>query len=663
MKKVLNQILKLFYTHWHILFASLILGYSLAFLFSDNLIIYREDFAGHFQKAKNLKFPSLVQGWDTTSWSGFNQDLYPSLYHLYLRTFLNYFPQTLASQLSTSIIVTTQILCFWLLSKKLFSNHPKQKFSFALINLIYFSLPNSFLGSLHGTLLVGGLPAALGLLFVTLYIISNNSSKPNLQNSLFKSIILGLCILTHTLSAIVIGFITLFNIFKSQKYALLSTLLGLTIGLPWIWVFLNPHLTGSRINMSSTLSSLLIVIWILSLITYQALPKSKKSQTLITPLLIIGLISFIPIPVSDWLWKNKIVGFHFFRFQLFYLLLIPPFLIHNLNLSSKKIQITTTLASCSFLIYLIALNTPMFFNKPQVTTLPQIQQIKGRILDTTNTKPFSMPHLTTSVLSKHTSSDFGTNFFFESSPLSPLFYSLTYSINPSTYLLGANKEIIRKTLNLNPDLINPQQKLELLGINYLAHTQIPELAQEIAIPIITINPNLSNSNTNSQTETIYLIPTSDQASIVTLSQIPPVSSQSFEKWWPQASLDNLYIQEKIPTSANDSLDLTTPQISNIQANKQKISFVIDSKTPTPTLIKFAYNKYWQAFDQADKQIPIYWISPGFMFLIASGPTYLTWQYPPILESIQTISTITIIALMLILLILSHPKIKNMHNQK
>jgi len=96
MKKVQKFYLKV----WHLILAFIILGYSFAFLFIDSNIIFREDFAGHFQKAKNIDSFSLVQGWDTTSWAGYSQDLYPNLYHLYLKGFLLLFSVMQTVQIS-----------------------------------------------------------------------------------------------------------------------------------------------------------------------------------------------------------------------------------------------------------------------------------------------------------------------------------------------------------------------------------------------------------------------------------------------------------------------------------------------------------------------------------------------------------------------------------
>jgi hypothetical protein len=236
------------------------------------------------------------------------------------------------------------------------------------------------------------------------------------------------------------------------------------------------------------------------------------------------------------------------------------------------------------------------------------------------------------------------------------YYSLIFSINPSSYLLGVDLDILRKLLDVPLETINPQEKIELLGINYIAHTKVPPTASSSAFPIATLGNRTKGPSKKSDQTTIYLFPVSLRPLVEPLPYLPQTSDQNFADWWQQANMSNIYIHDQLDYLEPNTLNLSQPQISHLNIYPQKITFSIDSANPTPVFIKFAYHPYWRAVDSNHNPLTIYWAAPGYMFILGQGSITLTWSTPIILTLFGYLSWITTIAVLILTIKTSSKKV-------
>ena len=629
--------------------AALVLLSTTTALTLDNTNLHlKQDFAGHFFKAKQQPLNHYLQGWNLQFWGGYSEDTYPNGYHYLLRLLLEFFPDATAAQIITIVIFAGQILALIYATNNWLSTLKHRFLALTLSFLVLTMLDSHFLGGVAGTIYTGGGPAALGLVLFIFILGLLPQKSPSLTKTALLATLLGLTFLVHTISALVSFIVMAWHTAITPKIKVRhfeAIIIGLVIGLPTIWLNLNPYFTGSRINFPGQITFSLIPIALTLVAIFQ--PQTRKHPLLFPSLLLITL-SFTPKAISDWLWRHGVTGIHWYRFFPYGIIpliiiivkLINPKKLHPLSL---WIPLATTIA--------LAVYLPQTHNRHvdinlDISALPLTS---NRIMDVSvEPQKLGVPHALNYLLT--TPPRIGTeNLFFESSRIGILYHSLENLISPDGYTGGIDLRLLRQDIGLPRYQLNASAAAQLLGVNYY----VVSSSEKIATP--SARTTYLGTITNHQPQfslytNLYLLPASSQPLAVALDYLPKINSQSFLTWWPQATIHNLF-QMPSPTEAsfatwiaNHPLDFGQPPTENITITQNQITYSI---TPTakdtwvPVLVKFTYHPDFIATSN-NQPVPIARISPDFMLVPSQGNVTISWHTSPALDLIEKFSLSTLL---------------------
>lgn len=637
-----------------IILATLIfLGKVGLFFFQNPNFTQFWDWPGHFEKTAVADWP-WRSGWDTAFWGGYPTWAYPNFYHLILKVFIAVFK----SETSGAIALTLIIFCLQLHGLwKFISGELKQKpqlagLTYAVTVTIMIYAGGSYMGSFLGTLFTGGGPGSLAtaILFYFLAVYKDDSG-------LFSPAgwLLGLLFLTHPLTAMVAMVYLFFGLglsiikrnqpdFKKTVFIILT---GFLIGLPWILTKLDPSFTTAAFNLPSSPS---IFPWILTafLILLLINDKTKFSPLILTTILM-GLLSVMPDKIIRGLEGFGIRGIHFFRFGWYMMILFPVILVSLLSkTSTRRIKKLTIISAAAILLAAIFIGPQPKDNIKFNTDFGQVKDFSGRVMDVSrHTFKLDYPQAMEHELTKNTNLVGSTRWIFESGSKGLMFYSLKNALEPQSFKDGTYLSLF------NDSFGNPRRKFDirnsadLLGVNYVAYTtDIPPATDR---PDIWKIGDISWQDTNGDKFSLYyLLERIGDISLVEALNYNPETGKDLNlgEWWLDSAKTRLLTDAEYELPPE--VDLTQPEIKNLEIKPMEISFRVDGNTPAPVLIKFNYSPYWQAVSPKNSftSQPL-WITPGNMLIYASGQVNLTWKTPQYLIIFGLISTISLILAILL----------------
>lgn len=638
-----------------ILVAFLVFLLVAAFLiFTNDRIALRGDFPGHLYKAQNQPLTSYLQGWNLEFFGGYMEDVYPNLYHWVLKIILVFLPDTQALQLLTFLLLLFEVFGLLFLVRSVHKEEHLRRISFVLGLFGISILQASQLGSLLSSIYVGGGPASLGFSFFLFACALLTKPLFKLADVLLLGVLLGLSVLTHTISAMGLLIVLLTRSIpakKDRKQAIEALLLGIIIGLPWIWVAINPDFATSRINMDGVGEGLGIFVVVSLAVIF--LSKKFKEFLLFPGMIALSILGVVPLFVSDLLWKWGFSGIHFYRFFIYGFILLIITLPRVLTFSIKEAH----LRFLALFILAFGLFLATTFRRDVALELDEggINQISGRILDISGHTPaIGVPNTLEHTLAERKGIIGSEGLFFESSEVGILFYSLENSISRLGFTGGIDTILLRKFFGFGKSepryKVDPEKINEVLGVNWYIETNPEKVDAKENQGKVFLGRIIEKLKDYSIGVNIFGVKASDKPLVEPLSYIPKREDKDFRQWWNGASLENLYLIDS--PSAQDfdefvskhNLDKEEPVISDIKIGKDWITYEVgDSNGYGPVFVKFTYNRYFKA--KADNfEVPIARVSPGYMLVPSRGHVEIRWEMPRMLRIFERISVAVLLGI-------------------
>lgn len=627
----------------------LFLAKTVVFLHRNPSFVLYWDWPGHIQKAKLVSLP-WKGGWDTSFWGGYPTTVYPNFYHSLLRLFIGAFnSEVIGAAVLSMVIFVFEIHAAWSFASHFNHNNPPHYTYLAfLATVVFMSLGDrTLMGSFMGTLFTGGGPGALGTALL-LYFFCTSSI-------LSSSLLLGLMLLTHPLTAAVGLFYAVFDLLISTlrrdwercKPRTIGLLIGLVIGLPWILPKLDPTFSTTAINLPGSVGFL---PWVLvSLLCIAALEGKNKFSPLWITAIVIGILSILP---DSWVKVPELIGvrgIHFFRFQWFLMIVTPTIFASSITLKLKTQ--TTRFIIVLFLVSIIAGEIPKqeaIFH----TTTESIKDIEGRVLDVSrHAWLYSYTNTMEHQLVSQTKLMGSTRWIYEAGSRGLLYFTLKNAIDPASFKDGTYLRTFNDALG-NPRMpLDIKETANLLGINYVTFTStsVPEPTRTDVREVGNIQ--IPSSTDESKTIHYYLEKISDEPLILSLSEMPSIDPRiDLGEWWINSDRKQLFTRESINSSV--PVTLSQPPVSIGSIKPTRIEFSVDSQSPAPILLKFSYSPYWVAHLKTPGSFtsqPI-WVTPGHMIILANGSIELKWETPSYQRIFTKLSVFTFVSVFLAILI-------------
>jgi hypothetical protein len=594
------------------------------------------DYLGHVQESFLVSWP-WQGGWNNTYWGGYPTLLYPPISHWILKILISITkstPVALALFIISSILLLLHSL--WVFSKSQLKDLNHRLVAFSLSIIFYLLSPVNALVSLKGTLFSGTITATFALPLLIYFLASKKWH--------IKGFLLGLLLLTHSLTSslavlfmlIELGFLVISS-HKDKlikiKFWLYSLLLAGLIGLPWILPFLDYRFQHTAFNITGRIFPIGVVCLILlltSLVTH--LFNKKFPSKIFIFVILVGLLSVLP------LWPTKIIekylfrGIHFYRYYSFLVILTPTIILTTKNKFTDKIiskinkDVANSLAVITLIITVLATLSPLSYKfETNWQNLPT--NMKGRFIDTASKTDIDLFTRTTDHLLTQNSNLIGSfGLFFESSHTGLNYAAAKRLLNKESYGVPIYEIYIDELTN---KIEGVDYLLDLLGINYQAFTSESEY-EEGATTFAKIN--ISRDSQGFYHQRYYHLKKINDSQLVETLPYKIESQPNLNLWdWWSNKTKTLVTREIYQPP--DSLDLSQPQIKELEIGTDEIKFSISSSDPAPVYIKFSYSPYWKATALNENSFtsqPI-WITPGNMLIYAAGDIQLDWQTPPYLK--------------------------------
>lgn len=600
------------------------------------------DWQGHLDKAKKLDW-FWQSGWDTTFWGGYPTATYPSFAHVVLRFWLEV---TKSDRVTAAIATLTSLSfqCFALfkLSAKLSRNKKllQPLYYLSSLAMIYY-LPSDLLGSFAGTVMTGGFPASLALSFFLLFL---SNSNPYLQAFLF-----GLTILTHTITAFLIGLIIGIQLAihiaakvtqnrQLSKLDFIPLLGGIIIGSPWWLAIIDPSFSGVATNLTSEFSYSILVVGLLCI---AGMIQTNQYGLIFISLILSTFLSSIPFSISTWLQQHGVSGIHFYRFQVLayitYVVAAAKIVDKTSRKDIKHIVFMILSAACLIGLSINNYKSPHIQLAQSVIDLPKEPVRILDISDLNNVGNFYRyaEHALTS--QQHVIGTVGM--FYESSQHGPIYYSFARTMNAKSYANGTYSTFFRD-YSFSSNKLDLKETAQLLGISYISYFS-PGIEYAFDAPTATIGGIIAADPNKPLDKNVnwYLAKINNSTLISSLDTLPQTNSTiDLGIWWFDQKKHDFIARQSYSIPLNINLNL--PSISNITIKPTAISFHVDSKDYAPVIVKFTYNRYWQ--NQTDPNQQPIWVTPGYMLVFAKGDTTLIWHPPLYISLAWIISFFTLI---------------------
>jgi len=311
------------------------------------------------------------------------------------------------------------------------------------------------------------------------------------------------------------------------------------------------------------------------------------------------------------------------------MILFPPILISLVEITGKnKISNRTLIAFATISLFAILVGPQPRDNIKFNSDFSDVKNFSGRVMDVSrHTFKLDYPQAMEHELIKNTNLVGSTRWIFESDSKGLMFYSLKNALEPQSFKDGVYLSLF------NDSLGNPRRKFDvrkvadLLGVNYVAYTT-PDLPPDDKQNIWKIGDISWNDTNGDKFALNYLLEKIERVSVIETLDYNPEVSRKFDlgQWWLDSDRIKLYTDDDSPIPSE--IDFSKPEISNIQIQPMKISFMVAGDKPAPVVVKFNYSPYWIATSPDNNFISQpQWITPGNMLIYASGKVDLVWKTP------------------------------------
>lgn len=585
------------------------------------------DWPGHLQRARTLSWIPWVSTWDTTFWGGYPAARYPWLYHYLLKMALGlpFSPEAGVTILSLVIISLFAGGCVAATRRFLRTRAPFHTVVVVLgMFLVFLYTPGSLLGSFRGTLFAGGAPALLATALLLFFFAAKSART--------RALLAGLILLTHPLTASVVLMTFLIELLVGLinrdgvaiRNTALSLIVSLIIGLPWILVMLDRSFESVALSLSGEFQGSSALVAVVMVLVHLRTRNRWSPLVLIT--LALFILSSMPEAGSHLLQQMGIRGVHFYRYQWYFLLLSP--LAIGEAVSRRIFSRTQSVVLSGVLVV-------AFLVSPQPALPVSLRWEKSRLPDgvarvmdvSRHSTTFHVPHAAEHWITGNSGLVGASGVFFESSPLGLEYYALKNVIDPGSRKSGTNQAWFNDPLG-NPKLpLDIAGTARLLGVQYVSFTTtqpLPTNENVAAIGQISLREQFSDYSA-----TVVLERIEDAPLVESLSTMPILDPTiDLGKWWTETDRSTLVVRAR----QFDGLviDRSSPapvEVTELDISPATISFVVPADAPVPLVVKFAYSPYWKVRATGGATSSLFWITPGYIFLVANGHITLSWQNP------------------------------------
>lgn len=368
-----------------------------------------------------------------------------------------------------------------------------------------------------------------------------------------------------------------------------SLLLAGFIGLPWLLPYLDSKFQHSSFNITGRIYPVGVIALSLIMITLIThFVKKRAPSRLLLYTFLIGLLSIMPLYPIKVLEKHLLRGIHFYRYYPFLAILTPIALFSTLNQTTHKIfsyletntAITFTLTAIT-LIILLPLSPMSYRFHTSWENLPP--NLTGKFIDTATETDLDIFVRTADHLVPTNTNLLGSiGLFFESAHTGLVYRATKYLINNKSFTIPIYTIYIEE---LADKIENPDLLLDWLGINYQAYTT-QQREEEGAYNFAEVN--ISRGDFHHQ-RYYQLKKINDTPLVATLNhQVNIEPNLDLWDWWSNPERKLTVRAEHQPPQ---NIDLSQPEITQLEIKRDKISFVINSSQPAPVYLKFSHSPY------------------------------------------------------------------------
>ncbi len=643
-----------FNKYWFWIFIIPIEIYSLIkliipFISKNNLMIW--DMAGHYFSAVYLKEYLLpfVSGWNPFFFLGYPQNYFYSPLYSYLSAiFGTIIGVKLAFKLILALVILLTPVSFYYFGRKFNFSKLNSAVLMLLMYSVLFIVPldKHLGGNMHTTFNIGLVGNALALMILFFYLGKLRESWKT-KKFIGVSILLSLIILSHLFIAIIaaIAFIAFAIAYLRKREDIYFALkhIALTFGLTAFWVV--PFL----INLSYTHTiqmpfGFAIPIWAVLLFSTAYLiytAVSKRKDALPIAILVFMLLSFMFVGYN---FLN--LQLHFYRFELFFYLIIPFVIVNFFKERDKALAILLIIMSIFILMNVRELHPEGSLDLPLINKVPQFED--GRMLILASPGNQASPHIYQHKVPLESRNHVVKGLFVESSPNSKYLFELEKSLDRYSTVWGI---LINGSTasDLNYSII--QKQLDLFNINYAFSFYKAEESWE-SLKQITFFNNKLHDEFKRYIYEVYRV--SSSSIIEVLNYTPRVVEQNWEaevnKWFLSEAVDNVLVSEKVPNYVGTGRE--TVELLEVSERQDYLRFRVDSPEPVPILIKISEFPNWRAY-QDGARIKIYRASPYLMLVYGHGEIELNFSR----QWYEIISIIISWGTVLMIFFVSYRKIK------
>ncbi len=574
------------------------------------------DMAAHYFSAwytKEYLFPKII-GWNPFHYLGFPQNqFYPPLFTL-LTVYLSFiFPLDISFKILLSMSVLFAPLSFYYFARSYsFTKFKSSIIMLGMVAILFFPKSDAVGGDLFSTFNTGMVANALALplLFFYMGVIKKSYKR---GTYIIPSVLMAAVVLSHPFTSImgvIFSLSVLFSNFNKQtlQFYLKHSLLAFMLSAFWVVPLL------AKINYAKTVfivayryitldfAVFFLVAFIMILHTKyasKAIKLKDLNNTIILLLLFYAFVYITKIPI------------HLYRFNLYFILLIPMLLINFIKKGSNLVILIFLFCSVIFLNYEYI--DAKGADKILIKYMPKLE---GRIIvlgprespNYFSTKETLLPIKSQNMLIKGPYIDSSLNAY--------VIGDLFKILDPENYYFW---DFLFPQKNLSAaQLINitPYQ-ISLLNVNYIiapntANYPNQKLLMNDIIKYDLINYNLYKVSNSSLIEILKYKPT-----LISSDWHTKVRS-----WFSSPNITKIIVNARIPEYVGNGSEQI--KLLNFSKNYEYIKFTVNSSKPVPILIKISYFPNWRAYVNG-QQTPIYLASPYIMLIYGSGTIELKYE--------------------------------------
>jgi len=602
--------------------------FSLIFLIIPYIVyntLDTTDAAAHYFSAwytNEYLFPRLI-GWNPFHYFGFPQNQFYQPLHTILTILLSYIvPLDLSFKIVTSISIIAAPFSFYYFAR----SFRFDKFKSSLIMLGMFALlfilgrhaPGGDIISLFNA---GMAPKFLSIPILFFYL-GNLKRSVEKKSYIVPSLLMSFLILSHIFTAVAGLIFTLsflVNKFSRSRLIFFAKHLVLSFVLGGFWTvplllkinYTKVFFLNSRLNLQ--LENILLYFLLIFIIFCSYKNKELRVLTM-------GMFLFFIFYIIAYATRMPI---HLYRFNIYFLLLIPVFIINFIKKKSNFLILIIIFCSLVILNY-----SSIHFRIKNELSIGDMEKLDGRVLiigppespEYGSTRDTIIPMKSKNIVVKGPYSESSLNAF--------ILIDLYKSIRNDTHYPYESEHSV-KNISKSASAKIIQNQVSLLGINYLiTPNDVWYPYKELVKENIVVHNGVNYS--------LYRI--SNSSLIEVLNYKPKTVKDSWYKavreWFSSENVSKVFVNEEVPEYEGRGGEKV--KILNISKTQEYIKFKVDSNKPVPILIKISEFPNWNAYLNG-QPTKIYRASPYIMLIYGNGIIELKykntiWDYMGVIVS-------------------------------